>query len=202
MSEKLATTRRTPLARKVLLGLTALFVVGLGGIAVWTTTCPCNQMPGFMLLGDVQKEPVTDWSFVNDIPLCQIQIYAGPMPHAVNLNCMATPDGGLFLSCGDCERKFWGRHVARERTRAPAPQRKGVPSRLHQGEGRGGAGPGLGGEGQEAAGVRRSSLQPHPSARRETAQGMGHVSAALGCGLARSTSLPRAARDRIETADR
>ena len=111
MTEKSATTRKPPLARKVLLGLTALVIVALGGIAVWTTTCPCNQMPGFMLLGDVQKAPVTDWSFVNDIPLCQIQIYAGPMPHAVNLNCMATPEGGLFLSCGNCERKFWGRHV-------------------------------------------------------------------------------------------
>jgi hypothetical protein len=96
MTENLATTRKTPLARKVLLGLTAFFIVGLGGIAVWTTTCPCNQMPGFMLLGDVQKEPVTDWSWVNDIPLCQIQIYAGPMPHAVNLNCMATPEWGTF----------------------------------------------------------------------------------------------------------
>jgi hypothetical protein len=111
MTEKLATTRKTPLARKVLLGLTALFVVALGGVAVWTTTCPCDNIPGFMLLGDVQKGPVTDWRFVNDIPLCQIQVYAGPMPHAVNLNCMATPDGKLYLSCGACDRKFWGRHV-------------------------------------------------------------------------------------------
>ena len=51
MTEKLATTRRTPLARKVLLVSTALFIVALGGIAVWTSACPCNQMPGFMLLG-------------------------------------------------------------------------------------------------------------------------------------------------------
>jgi len=80
MAEELATTRRTPLARKVLLGLTALFIVALAGIAVWTTTCPCNQMPGFMLLGDVQKTPVTDWSFVNDIPLCQIRSTPAPCP--------------------------------------------------------------------------------------------------------------------------
>ena len=33
------------------------------------------------------------------------------LPHSVNLNCMATPDGQLFLSCSGCERKFWGRHV-------------------------------------------------------------------------------------------
>jgi hypothetical protein len=45
-------------------------------------------------------------------PLCQIQVYAGIMSHAVNLNCMATDDGQLYLSCGGCEGKFWGRHVA------------------------------------------------------------------------------------------
>jgi len=61
-------------------------IVVIGGVAVWTTTCPCNRTPGFMLLGDVQATPVTDWRFVNDVPLCQIQMYAGIMPDAVNLN--------------------------------------------------------------------------------------------------------------------
>jgi hypothetical protein len=50
-----------------------------------------------MLLGDVQETPITDWSFVNDTPLCQIQVYAGFRPHAVNLNCVATEQGELFL---------------------------------------------------------------------------------------------------------
>ena len=54
---------------------------------------------------------MTDWSFVNDIPLCQIQIYAGVIPHAVNLNCMATPEGELFLSCSVCSTKSWASHV-------------------------------------------------------------------------------------------
>lgn len=97
--------------RKVLFGVAALILIVAGGVGVWTTTCPCNRTPGFMLLGDMQTTPVTDWRFVNDIPLCQIQIYAGIMPHAVNLNCMATPDGQLYLSCSACETKFWGRHV-------------------------------------------------------------------------------------------
>jgi hypothetical protein len=107
-------TRKTAPTKKILSGLVALLVVLAGGVAVWTTTCPCNQTPGFMLLGDVQKAPVTDWSFVNDIPLCQIQVWAGPMPHAVNLNCMATPDGELFLSCSVCDRKFWARQVGED----------------------------------------------------------------------------------------
>lgn len=110
MTEEQVTTRKST-RTKTLLGLAALVIVAAAGIAVWTTTCPCNRMPGFMLLGDVQKTPVTDWSFVNDIPLCQIQVYAGIMPHAVNLNCMATSDGQLYLSCGACAGKFWARNV-------------------------------------------------------------------------------------------
>ena len=103
-------TRRTSRSN-ILLGLAVLIILVAGGVGVWTTTCPCNQTPGLMLLGDVQTTPVTDWQFVNDIPLCQIQVYAGIMPHAVNLTCMATPDGQLYLSCGGCENKFWGRSV-------------------------------------------------------------------------------------------
>jgi hypothetical protein len=97
--------------RIVQISLAVFAVVVLGGITVWTTTCPCNRMPGFMLLGDVQEAPVTDWSFVNDVPLCQIQIRAGIIPHAVNLNCMATPDGALFLSCSVCSTKYWASQV-------------------------------------------------------------------------------------------
>jgi hypothetical protein len=104
-------TRSTTPTRKTLLGVIVLLIAIVGGVAVWTTTCPCNQTPGFMLLGDVQTTPVNDWSFVNDVPLCQIQVSALGLPHSVNLNCMATPDGQLFLSCSGCERKFWGRHV-------------------------------------------------------------------------------------------
>jgi hypothetical protein len=104
-------TRNTRRSTRTLFGLVAVVIVLAGGVGVWTTTCPCNRTPGFMLLGDMQTTPVSDWRFVNDIPLCQIQVYAGIMPHAVNLNCMATPDGQLYLSCSACETKFWGRHV-------------------------------------------------------------------------------------------
>ena len=46
-------------------------------LGVWTVACPCNGIPGFVLLGPVHSEPVTDWKFVNDVPLCQIQISTG-----------------------------------------------------------------------------------------------------------------------------
>ncbi len=114
MTEKRVATRRTIPTRVIFLAVTAFLIVTAGGIAVWTTTCPCNRMPGFVLLGDVQEEPVTDWSFVNDVPLCQIQIHAGFIPHAINLNCMATPEGELFLSCSACPSKYWSSHVGPE----------------------------------------------------------------------------------------
>ena len=63
-------TRVTTRTRTVLFGVAALILIVAGGVALWTTTCPCNRTPGFMLLGEMQTTPVTDWRFVNDIPLC------------------------------------------------------------------------------------------------------------------------------------
>src|SRR5687768_11083731 len=74
MTDKQIATRRSTPTRTIFLAVTALLIVTAGGIAVWTNTCPCNRTPGFVLLGDVQETPVTDWGFVNDAPLCQIQI--------------------------------------------------------------------------------------------------------------------------------
>ncbi len=94
--------------KKILLGIAATltFVVVAGGV-VWTMTCPCDGTPGFVLLGDAHEEPVADWSFANDVPLCQIQISVWWRPHSVNVNCMATPDGDLFISCSFGARKYW-----------------------------------------------------------------------------------------------
>jgi hypothetical protein len=94
--------------RRILLGLSAtLLMVAIGGGGYWAMTCPCEGTPGFVLRGDVQENPVTDWRFANYVPLCQIQISVGWRPHSVNLNCMATPDGALFLSCSFGVRKYW-----------------------------------------------------------------------------------------------
>ncbi len=87
--------------------LTALVVAPLGALLYWTVTCPCERTPGGYLMGAAAEAPVADWSFANDVTLCQIQISAGLLPHSINLNCMATGAGDLYLSCSQCESKRW-----------------------------------------------------------------------------------------------
>ena len=89
-----------------ILGLSALVLVLLGG-GYWAWTCPCEGVPGFVLRGELHEEPVRDWSFANEVDLCAVQIDVGWRPHSVNLNCMATPSGELFLSCSVGESKYW-----------------------------------------------------------------------------------------------
>ena len=99
-----ATRRRRPI---LLLVLVTLGVVLLGGTSYWAVACPCDRTPGLYLRGTEATAPVTDWSFANQIPLCQIQVDAGLLPHALNLNCWSTSTGELYLSCARCEGKRW-----------------------------------------------------------------------------------------------
>lgn len=94
--------------KKVLLGaLATILLVAVVGGAYWALACPCAGTPGFALRGEMQDELVTDWSFANDVPLCQVQIWVGWRPHSVNLNCFATPSGDLYLSCSFGDNKYW-----------------------------------------------------------------------------------------------
>ena len=67
--------------------------------------------PGRLPVRAAADGPVDDWSFANEVPLCQLQIYAGIRPHSINLNCMSTPAGELYLSCSVCEQKYWAARV-------------------------------------------------------------------------------------------
>lgn len=90
------------IAVTVVLVLLALSAVG------YLSMCPCGPVPGAWLFGDVQEEPIEDWSFANDLeiaPLCQLQVTTW-RPHSINLNCMSTGDE-LFVSCSKCEGKNW-----------------------------------------------------------------------------------------------
>jgi hypothetical protein len=101
---KTSTRRMTGAVLGGLLALAA--VLALGAFAIYFFYCPCERTPGGWLLGEVIEEPVADWSFANDVALCQIQVDRGLLPHSVNLNCMAA-GGELYLSCASCEGKTW-----------------------------------------------------------------------------------------------
>ncbi len=107
MSETQASPGRRTLVKVLLIvAATATFLVLLGA-GYWAWTCPCEGVPGLVLRGEPHEAPVTDWSFANEVDLCSVQVGVGWRPHAVNLNCMATPNGELFLSCSAGANKFW-----------------------------------------------------------------------------------------------
>ena len=91
--------------------LAAVAVVPLAAFFYWFFACPCDRTPGGYLLGAEVDRPVSDWTFANEVTLCQIQIVAGILPHSINLNCMSTPAGELYLSCSQCGTKRWSNAV-------------------------------------------------------------------------------------------
>jgi hypothetical protein len=97
-------------------GLFSLLLLGAVGFLVFSNICPCETAPGGFLFGEQVDSPVTDWNLTtaNQENLCQLQIWAGIRPHAINLNCMATPEGELFLSCSVCDRKYWASKVGQD----------------------------------------------------------------------------------------
>ncbi len=97
----------------IILGSAAgiLAVVALAGFLIFSSVCPCEQSPGGYLFGERAPQPVANWNFANNVELCQVQIWAGIRPHAINLNCMSTPEGSLYLSCSVCDTKYWAARV-------------------------------------------------------------------------------------------
>ena len=87
--------------------LVALVVAPVVAFFYWFFACPCERTPGGYLLGSESEEQIADWSFANDVPLCQIQISVRFLPHSINLNCMSTTEGDLYLSCSNCDSKRW-----------------------------------------------------------------------------------------------
>lgn len=66
---------------------------------------PCGRIPGTRLSGQEVTQPVTDWSFVEQIPECQIEVRPSE-PYSINAMCF--PVGGdLFVGCMHCAGKRW-----------------------------------------------------------------------------------------------
>ena len=99
--------RKRSLGVVLAIAAAGLLVVSAGAFTAWSYTCPCDRTPGAYLMGAAPGGPVDDWSFANDITLCQIQVSVGIRPHSINLNCMATDTGQLYLSCSQCGTKSW-----------------------------------------------------------------------------------------------
>lgn len=85
--------------------LVVLTPIVLAALLYLFFACPCERLPGGYLRGEEISEPVDDWSFANDVALCQIEVQRW-LPHSINLNCMSA-GGELFLSCSNCEGKTW-----------------------------------------------------------------------------------------------
>ena len=86
--------------------IAAITISATGLVMTFVVRCPCERMPGTVLSGSQVSAPVSDWSFANDVRLCQIEVQ-GVIPWSVNLNCMADAQGALFLSCARCDGKYW-----------------------------------------------------------------------------------------------
>ena len=84
-----------------------ILLAGVAGFLYWFLACPCEQTPGGYLLGEESQEVISDWSFVNEVSLCQLQTRGSFLPHSLNLNCYST-DKELFIGCMNCETKSWG----------------------------------------------------------------------------------------------
>jgi hypothetical protein len=85
--------------------LLVLLIAPAVGYGALSLLCPCSRVPGGHLIGGEVEAAVSDWSFVNDVPLCQLEV-ASVLPHSINLNCMST-GGELYVSCSNCKGKHW-----------------------------------------------------------------------------------------------
>lgn len=111
MSEQVANKKASRLPIILGGGAGILAIAAVAGFLIYSSVCPCNFTPGGYLFGERVEEPVRNWNFANNVELCQLQIWAGIRPHSINLNCMSTPDGNLYLSCSVCDTKYWAARV-------------------------------------------------------------------------------------------
>jgi hypothetical protein len=85
--------------------LALLLSLPLAAYGALSAFCPCERTPGGYLLGREERAPVSDWSFANGAPLCQLQV-GSLLPYSINLNCMSS-EGRLYISCSSCAGKHW-----------------------------------------------------------------------------------------------
>jgi len=115
MVQEISELKKVP-TKWIVVGVLSLTFASVCAFLIFSSICPCTRTPGGILFGETVNEPVVNWNntTANQENLCQLQIWAGIRPHSINLNCMATPQGELFLSCSVCDQKYWAARVEQD----------------------------------------------------------------------------------------
>ena len=75
---------------------------------------PSDERPGFGLSGEVNQQPVQDWSFTSDIKEIFIETATSySIPHSVTAWCVTIGDE-LYVAADDADKKSWVANVARD----------------------------------------------------------------------------------------
>jgi len=102
------------------LGIIAVCLVVVLAVARITGLEPSQRRPGLWLKGELVTTPVTDWSFVDQIPNVKIQTNTWyGIPHSVTINCVSYK-GQLYLDSFYAagltypHGRSWNENVARD----------------------------------------------------------------------------------------
>ena len=75
---------------------------------------PSDERPGLGLSGEVNPQPVEDWSFTSDIEEIFIETATSyGIPHSVTAWCV-TVENELYVAADDADKKSWVANVARD----------------------------------------------------------------------------------------
>jgi len=102
------------------LGIIVVCLVVVLAVARITGLEPSQRRPGLWLKGELVTTPVTDWSFVDQIPNVKIQTNTWyGIPHSVTINCVSYK-GQLYLDSFYAagltypHGRSWNENVARD----------------------------------------------------------------------------------------
>lgn len=94
---------------------TWLAIAGIAGSAC--SLPPSGERPGLWLSGEVDRQPVGDWSFTDGIEEIQIETRTRyGLPHSVTIWCVAI-EGALYVGASSPDfpkERFWVRNVRRD----------------------------------------------------------------------------------------
>lgn len=100
---------------KIIVGIIVCLAVLLAVLRI-TGLNPHDRMPGLWLTGELVTTPVTDWSFLDNVPNIKIQTRSRfLLPHSVTINCLDY-QGQFYISSTRPAgmRRSWDANVMRD----------------------------------------------------------------------------------------